>query len=98
MPASISLRIILGVRVTGPMVQTILECREIISASRFPSLPDLSGDGKLSDDSCDQIHALGECCQRQPLVVAMHSPVILLGHREGSQTVGLHVVQAQLRA
>ena len=40
-------------------------------------------DGKLYDDSRHQIHALRESCQRQPLFVTMHPPIILSAMGKG---------------
>src|SRR3989441_2114775 len=64
----------------------------------FPNcfLAGLSRYRKFRENSRQQIHAFVEGRQRNPLVISVHSPEVLIGQRERKEAVGLHIVQPQL--
>src|SRR6266705_633360 len=51
---------------------------------------------KFRENSRQQIHTFVEGGQRNPLIISVHPPEVLIGQRERKQAVGLHVVQPQL--
>ena len=57
----------------------------------------LSRGREFRDNTRQHINALGEGCERDALIIAMHTLVLLLGQRKRHQSVSLHVVQPQLR-
>src|ERR1700693_3826117 len=101
-PACINLRIMRGVRVDGPMVQTIFEWREFIAATLSYCNTEQrtvasARDRNFRDEACEHINALGERGKWQPFLISMNSPLILSGHRNGAKAIGLNTMQPQLR-